>query len=449
MKKQIMITTFFMLFYTYLFSYTSNDLKFAKIKLIDNGYVFFEGFDFDNYDKSYPELESMLERTYKIIKDKYGNKKINNNKGELIPEPFVFVGHSQGGLRALAMSSYLKEKDANLYKQLKGVYTISGIDKGLKLLENNGANFRVNLYNDVQILTKGVYGTVKVFDFTPGNFVYDYVINSLAGDYLSLGVYNLGKWLLCDCLSITSNFSYPIMNNTGWNEYTQIRDMCPQSDFIKKYVLEERSVTCKHKSEKKKTTAIEMRKGWLGIKYPVIVTKYEPKLFITNEINMKIDKDLYLEFYIGTKSDSLSMAPQNIAKNVDKGMNAASTVFRVAEVAHIAKCAFLIGLVTNSPAYAYDCDRAADWCGDYKSQINELIGEKVNDGLVAYDSQHLPTMSKINSDEEERILLYTKIKDCYANHEEIATKKDSDKEHDYRGMLDDSVKARLNEIINE
>ena len=30
------------------------------------------------------------------------------------------------------------------------------------------------------------------------------------------------------------------MNNAKWDEYAQIRDMCPQSEFIKKYVLEEK-----------------------------------------------------------------------------------------------------------------------------------------------------------------------------------------------------------------
>ena len=92
---------------------------------------------------------------------------------------FVFLGHSQGGLRVLAMSTNLRNRDPVLYKQLKGVVTFSGIDRGLKLLENNGANFRAEAYTDVSILTKGAYGTVKVLDFTPNGMISDFIINKI------------------------------------------------------------------------------------------------------------------------------------------------------------------------------------------------------------------------------------------------------------------------------
>jgi hypothetical protein len=42
------------------------------------------------------------------------------------------VGHSQGGLRALAMSTYLKREDPELFKQLKVAITLSGIDLVIK-----------------------------------------------------------------------------------------------------------------------------------------------------------------------------------------------------------------------------------------------------------------------------------------------------------------------------
>lgn len=87
------------------------------------GVVYFEGFDFTNYAAETKGIEPMLEETYILLKEFYAADKT----------PFVFLGHSQGGLRALAMSTYLKNKDPVIYKQLKGVVTFSGIDKGLKL----------------------------------------------------------------------------------------------------------------------------------------------------------------------------------------------------------------------------------------------------------------------------------------------------------------------------
>lgn len=112
------------------------------------GYVYFEGFDFNGYKAESDGIEPMLSKTLELLEYYYGNNGIVGKN-----QPFVFVGHSQGGLRALAMSTYLKQKNPQLYKQLKGVITLSSIDKGLKLLENNGDTFRTNLYGDVKILT--------------------------------------------------------------------------------------------------------------------------------------------------------------------------------------------------------------------------------------------------------------------------------------------------------
>ena len=94
------------------------------------GYIFFEGFDFNGYKAESDGIEPMLEKTLELLQKYYGKN------GEVAANhPFVFVGHSQGGLRALAMSTYLKKNDKELYKQLRGVVTLSGIDQGLKLLE--------------------------------------------------------------------------------------------------------------------------------------------------------------------------------------------------------------------------------------------------------------------------------------------------------------------------
>lgn len=73
-------------------------------ELIDNievsgerirGVVYFEGFDFERYAPETGGIELMLEETLKLLKKNY----------EADKTPFVFLGHSQGGLRALAMST--------------------------------------------------------------------------------------------------------------------------------------------------------------------------------------------------------------------------------------------------------------------------------------------------------------------------------------------------------
>ena len=362
------------------------------------GVVYFEGFDFNHYEAESKGIEPMLEETYVLLKEFYAAE----NQPDKKPVPFVFLGHSQGGLRSLAMSTYLKKKDPVLYKQLKGVVTFSGIDKGLKLLENNGANFRAAAYTDVSILTKGVYGTVKVFDFKPNEIISDFIINKLLGECASAGVYALGNLVLCNWLDFTKGFAYPILNNAHWNEYAQIRDMCPQSNFIQKYVLEEKPYYYKVASGTK--TVIVLKRGRFGIFYPTLQKETVYSTVQTTDVNMKVDKDLPLKFLIGEKNDSLSMADESIRNGVDKGMNIMGDVFTAAAIIHAAKCVGVIGLFTNSPVYYSDCAKAANWCFNYKREINELIGETENDGLVAVSCQQLPNETKVGSTVQTKVL---------------------------------------------
>ena len=139
----------------------------------------------------------------------------------------------------------------------------------------------------------------------------------------------------------------------------------------------------------------------------------------TTDVNMKVDKNLPLYFVIGTHNDSLSIAGEDVSNGVSKGMNIAGGVFRGAQIAHIAKCVGIIGLFTNSPVYASDCGKAASWCYGYKGQINELLGETSNDGLVAVSSQQLPSYSKVGSSAQTKVLNRTDRVFYYRNHDNI------------------------------
>ena len=66
------------------------DLEFARINLDEEGipsYVFFDGFDFKGYRGDSGGIEAMLARTLMLLQQYYKSS----------GQPFVFVGHSQGG----------------------------------------------------------------------------------------------------------------------------------------------------------------------------------------------------------------------------------------------------------------------------------------------------------------------------------------------------------------
>lgn len=380
-----------------------------------SGYVYFEGFNFEGYEAESKGIEPMLEKTLELLRFYYGsNGSIGKNK------PFVFVGHSQGGLRALAMSTYLKQKDPQLYKQLKGVITLSGIDKGLKLLEGQGSVARSTLHSDVLTLTNGVRGTLKVLDFRGGEIFTDILLYELINVGVGEGANALANYLLGE----NFDFIYPVLNNANINNYAQIRDMTPQSNFIKKYVIEESTVYKQHKTQKNSYLAVEWRRGWLGIPYPVLVTKYTPKVVKTVQVNMKVDKNLPLVFITGTNSNTLSLADP-YEKTIRDGVNAAGTVFRAAEIVHYARCVLGTGLFTGSIPAAIDCNKAANWCGSIDSQLAEIIGEQKHDGLVAYSSQYLPTKSLVNTGYDTSVLSNVKQKD-YSQYNHITISRNSE-----------------------
>lgn len=437
MKKKFLYIMF-ILFTSILYAEKIQD-DFARITLNQEinkqsipEYVYFEGFDFEGYSAESDGIEPMLSKTLDLLDYYYGSNGVIGKN-----QPFVFVGHSQGGLRALAMSTYLRQKNPQLYKQLRGVISLSGIDKGLKLLENNGSIFRTNLHNDVQTLTNGICGVFKVFDFNviANNPFIELFVYDVTKVSVSESVWIFANFLLGDILDCTKGFGYPIMHNSKWNEHAQVRDMVPQSDFIKKYVLEEKSVYKKHKSKTERYLGLEWRKGLFGISYPVFVWKNKPIIIKTQEVNMKVDKNLPLTFLIGTKSNTLSLAPENVENNIRKGVNIAGTVFRTGEYCHYAKCGFLIGLLTGSPVAAVDCNKAANWCGSLDYQIGELIGEQTHDGLVALSSQHLPTQSLEGTGYDTTVLNKTSNKEYTDyNHKTIA-KEDKEPRKDAENEL--------------
>lgn len=419
-----------------------SQLDFARVTMASKineqsttGYIFFEGFDFNGYEAESGGIEPMLAKTLELLKAYYGKN------GSVAPNhPFVFVGHSQGGLRALAMSTYLKRKDPELYKQLRGVITLSGIDKGLKLLEGNGSSFRSHLYNDVRILTNGIAGIVKVFDFVPNIPFLDFLQYELIKIGVNEGAWVLARYVLGNWLDISNDFGYPIMHNSDWDGHAQIRDMVPQSQFIKNYVLTEQTRYMNHKSRTTRTLGVQWRKGWLGIRYPVIVWKYRPVVVKTTQSDVKVDRSLPVMFLAGTKSNALSLASADIEEKTRNYIHMGGGVFRTAEFAHYLKCAAGIGLFTGSISASIDCNKAANWCFSFDQQIAELIGEKTHDGLVALSSQHLPEYTLIGTGYDTRIFKDRYFK-TYPNYNH-ATINDGDS--DSKNLAEQKLRELLN-----
>ena len=92
MKIKLIIALLFIFLTSFMYSNVSpNDLEletrvYYKFDNLD-GYVFFEGFDFKGYQGDSGGIEAMLARTLELLQQYYKSS----------GQPFVFVGHSQGG----------------------------------------------------------------------------------------------------------------------------------------------------------------------------------------------------------------------------------------------------------------------------------------------------------------------------------------------------------------
>ena len=82
----------------------------------------FYGFDFEGYKASPLGLDAIVKNEHEFVKKKEAHD-------------FAVVGHSQGGLRALAFATYLQNNDAAGLNNLQAVVTVSGIDQGIKALD--------------------------------------------------------------------------------------------------------------------------------------------------------------------------------------------------------------------------------------------------------------------------------------------------------------------------
>ena len=126
---------------------------------VQQNVINFTGFPVEHYvPEDGVEVMQIVEKSIDIMAESW----IGNN------EDYAIVGHSQGGLRALAYANVIKQKAEqetdpemkakyqNAYDHLGAVITVSGIDKGIKLLEGGIGNVRAKALEKVDVLWKGV-----------------------------------------------------------------------------------------------------------------------------------------------------------------------------------------------------------------------------------------------------------------------------------------------------
>ncbi len=347
----------------------------------------FEGFNFENYKLSSTGLEEIIEDEYNFIKGDLDDK-----------EKFAIVGHSQGGLRVLGFSHYIGEKDDALLGNLSAVITVSGVDRGLKALEGGLPAVNAKIKRNLQVINRGVIGYVAMIpfvDFIPMSIFEDTVYDEL----FSLGLDKLiddkkMKAWLKPCLDAnTEEKATKALENMG-----EIRDMIPESDFIKRNVMETKVSIKKVRIGTKRHLVWKKVKNRWGWKYWALRWVRTPVYGYKNKYEdiLGLPEDIPIGYIVGLKNNSLDMLQSFIDKKDKVNINIRAKVksfgdkMDIAHKVHITKVCFIYGLLMGSTKYARHCRQARDYCYNIDSNINKLLGSRENDGLVAKESQYIP-----------------------------------------------------------
>lgn len=367
----------------------------SKARLYDAGVAgvttyAFDGFDFEGYKASKHGLDNIIKAEHKSIKDV--EEEDPDKKGK-----FAVVGHSQGGLRALAFSTYLQNNDAARLNNLQAVVTVSGIDQGIKALDGGLPAANAKIRRDAAILTEGVCGVVTnpVLTQVLLDVLAIFSISKVKDlknmwpkiwDFITKFHRMFGAWIKPALQATTA-----AAEQTTLNKYCEIRDMIPQSNFIKQNVIESKPYPYQVR------TGITWHLGWeqvtnrWGGKYWALRRQKSPvySTYIGYKHTSKLPENIPMGYIVGTKSNVLSMTGSK-EQDIRNRLKWGGRIFATAEGIHIAKCVGIVGLFTGSPRYAAACANARDYCWNFDSRVNDLLGSSEHDGLVAKESQYIP-----------------------------------------------------------
>jgi len=373
---------------------------------------FFSGFDFGGYEAKDPNLQKLNEGERNAIYGKISNAKVT----PVGSNSYSIVSHSQGGLRALG---YIKQLQNNpsigSVDKIDAVVTISGIPRGIKMLEGGLAGFKKRASDHVNILGNGLRSAAGVFDLYG-------ILNLLIPRNMLANSYDLFYWMVPEELR---PFMLEAWRTTNSSLFPQIDDMIPGSTYITQNVV--KTVN----QEYKECTGSKLASEWryntvLGIKvwYLWIGTVKVYKYYNKTEMIPMFDKKVPLGFIVGTNNKTLSMGddPTKVkdVKNLIAGLEIG---FAVVEGIHIAKCVALVGLLSGSVAYAYDAEQARNYCKNIDAELCNLMGSKESDGFVTKESQYIPKDFL-----ENPILCITEYTDGYAEVKQTHDKMEKDPE---------------------
>jgi len=287
---------------------------------IQKNVINFTGFPLTDYNpKNGIEIQDIMNESAKVIAESWKDNE----------DDYAVVGHSQGGLRVLAYANVIKQKALtetdpemkakyeNAYNHLGAIITVSGIDRGIKMLEGGFGVLKSRIMEDVNILYNGlnavahdsqIIGVIKDLFVLGGGWFFDTNFSD-KNEALNL------------CLSLIPNefirqYIQLGLADVDPDQMKEIRDMMPYSDFISENVADIKKTI--KKVEDGGEWSVEWRFLKIGIiKIPYLTNVYYPHYKVYTEYKedkLKMDDDIPVAYIVGLNNDMCSLFKDDEAK---------------------------------------------------------------------------------------------------------------------------------------
>jgi pimeloyl-ACP methyl ester carboxylesterase len=388
-KKVSDITYFFKPPETNKVNKSADEKRNEEIAALFNGkrVYYFDGFDFAGYKSSDPSLDDLTDAEVNAINNGvYNPSWISYKTGPTYrvtraTGPYSIIGHSQGGLRSLGYITKLKAKHGvSKVNNIDAVITISGIEQGLKALEGGLGAFKRRASEKINIIGNGLRAAAGIFD------IFGYIDYLIPRDKLA-SAFNV---IIALIPKQHRPYYLEAWKSTNASRVPQIEGMIPRSKYITNNVATAVDNSYKVKTGRKLSIEWRTKKvlfvtiGYVWIGYVDVYTYYT-----STEAAPKFDPKVPVGFIVGEEHSITSMN-KDAEPTVKKVLKGFEIGFGVVEGIHIVKCIGIIGLFSNSPAYAVDAERAMRFCRNFDSEMYDVIGSLEGDGLAAKGNQYIP-----------------------------------------------------------
>lgn len=322
--------------------------------------VVVHGFNFEGGDFS-KGIET------KKVKPLYNDKKNTKNQ--------VVVGQSQGGLTSIGYAQMMRK---NRNSNVKAVITVDSPIVGFAGLDYGYPQLRSRLLSAVRVHDRGVSAALAIIS-SKLTFFLDLFPTTAKGNLL------LG---LAGEVPMKPLFLKALNKSKADASMSEITDMGRMSSYVKNNVRETRISKRRKISHYRTSVQIRWRKGWFGVRYPVVVRvrtpvyKYYNHYYIASNAHRNISK---IGHIIGTDNDPLRMTGSEEA-NIRKIVNGVEIGYNVAGGILAVKYAIFPWKWYLSKR----CFSAASWTKNYKSEWGRIIGGTSNDGFITTGSQSIP-----------------------------------------------------------